>query len=91
MPVRTQFGYHLVKVTDKRPSRGKIKVAHIMVRTKKDATEEELKRAEEKINEIYEKAINGEDFAELAKKNIPTTKGRLLEAENFRHLVPAEW
>ena len=52
MPVRTQFGYHLVKVTDKRPSRGKIKVAHIMVRTKKDATEEELKRAEEKINEI---------------------------------------
>ncbi len=68
MPVRTQFGYHLVKVTDKRPSRGKIKVAHIMVRTKKDATEEELKRAEEKIKELYEKAKNGEDFAELAKK-----------------------
>ena len=75
MPVRTQFGYHLVKVTDKRPSRGKIKVAHIMVRTKKDATEEELKRAEEKINEIYEKAINGEDFAELAKKKYSDDKG----------------
>ena len=30
MPVRTPYGYHIIKVTDKRPSKGRIKVAHIM-------------------------------------------------------------
>ena len=29
-PVRTPYGYHIIKVTDKRPSKGRIKVAHIM-------------------------------------------------------------
>jgi len=28
--VRTRFGYHLIKVEDERPTRGEIKVAHIM-------------------------------------------------------------
>ncbi len=27
MPVRTPYGYHIIKVTDKRPSKGRIKVA----------------------------------------------------------------
>ena len=30
-PFRTQFGYHVVKVLDKRPSKGKVQVAHIMI------------------------------------------------------------
>ena len=30
-PFRTQFGYHVVKVLNKRPSKGKVKVAHIMI------------------------------------------------------------
>ena len=29
-PVRTPYGYHIIKVTDKRPSRGKVLVSHIM-------------------------------------------------------------
>jgi peptidyl-prolyl cis-trans isomerase SurA len=66
--VRTRFGYHIVKVEDKRPARGNIKVAHIMVRIKKDATDEERENAEKKINEIYDKLQQGEDFAELAKQ-----------------------
>ena len=31
-PVRTKFGYHVIKVHAKRPSVGEVKVAHIMVR-----------------------------------------------------------
>lgn len=31
MPVRTQFGYHLIKVTDKRKARGEVKIADIMI------------------------------------------------------------
>ena len=30
MPVRTRFGYHIIKLIDKRPAVGEIKVAHIV-------------------------------------------------------------
>lgn len=65
MPFRTRFGYHIVKPTEMRKSRGRVKVAHIMVLTKKNATEQDLANAEQKINEIYEKLQAGEDFATL--------------------------
>lgn len=47
-PFRTRYGYHIVKVTDKRPSRGTIRVAHIMVSTGKEATTEAKANAEKK-------------------------------------------
>src|ERR1043165_1285955 len=34
-PFRTHFGYHIVKVIDKRPSRGEVKVAHILINVSK--------------------------------------------------------
>lgn len=64
-PFRTRYGYHIVKVTDKRPSRGTIKVAHIMVSTGKDATNEAKMNAEKKINEIYDKLNAGEKWETL--------------------------
>lgn len=66
-PFKTRFGYHIVKVTDKRPARGTIKVAHIMVAVPKTGTEEDAKNAEKKINEIYAKLQAGEKFEDLAK------------------------
>lgn len=67
-PFRTKFGYHILKVTDKRPSRGTITTAHIMVATKKDAPAEEANNAEKKINEIYQKLVDGENFETLAQE-----------------------
>ena len=64
-PFRTRYGYHIVKVTDKRPSRGTIRVAHIMVTTGKDATAESRSNAEKKINEIYDKLVAGEKWESL--------------------------
>ena len=64
-PFRTRYGYHIVKVTDKRPSRGTIRVAHIMVSTGKDATNEAKGNAEKKINEIYDKLVAGEKWETL--------------------------
>ena len=64
-PFRTRYGYHIVKVTDKRPSRGTIRVAHIMVSTGKDATNEAKGNAEKKINEIYDKLDAGEKWESL--------------------------
>ncbi|MGC6433315.1 MAG: peptidylprolyl isomerase [Crocinitomicaceae bacterium] len=67
MPVRSKFGYHLVYVTDKRSARGTIKVAHIMVNCPSHLDNETLSSCKKKINEIYEKAIKGDDFESLAK------------------------
>lgn len=68
MPIRTKYGYHIVKVHDKRPSLGSVQVAHIMVATPQTMTLEQRKEAQERASEIYEGVKNGEDFAELAQK-----------------------
>jgi len=67
-PVRTRFGYHLVKVTDKREARGQVKVAHIMIRSEDSDPEEVKESLKQRAEEIYEKLKAGEDFAELARK-----------------------
>ena len=51
MPVRTRFGYHIIKVLDVRTAQGEVHTAHIMVRTPKDAPDSTLKAAEAKIKE----------------------------------------
>jgi len=68
MPVRTPSGYHIIKVTDKRPSKGRIKVAHIMKVAPPGIGEKEAKQAEDEINNIYKKLQEGTSFGELAKK-----------------------
>lgn len=68
MPVRTRFGYHIIKVHDRRPAKGQIKVAHIMVRVNPNASPQEMESARQKIVDIHNRLLNGESFAELAKK-----------------------
>jgi len=64
-PFRTQFGYHVVLVKNKRKSRGTITAAHIMVSlNQKDS----LLNPEERINDIYKKLNQGESFEALAKQ-----------------------
>jgi peptidyl-prolyl cis-trans isomerase SurA len=65
-PVRTPYGYHIIKVTDKRPSKGKIKVAHIMKSAPPGTSESEAKLAEQEINSIYKKLQDSASFKELA-------------------------
>jgi len=67
MPVRTPYGYHIIKVSDKRPSLGKIKVAHIMKSVPPGATEEAWNKAAEEINGILKKLKEGSSFSDLAK------------------------
>ncbi|MCF7561660.1 peptidylprolyl isomerase [Sabulilitoribacter multivorans] len=65
-PFRTQFGYHIVNVIDKRKSRGERTVAHIMVVEKPNDSLAE--KSEVRIQEIYKKLNQGEDFESLAKQ-----------------------
>ncbi|MDD5572084.1 MAG: peptidylprolyl isomerase [Bacteroidales bacterium] len=66
MPVRTKFGYHIIKVTDIKPNEGQVQVAHIMIRT--DFSDTSITKGKNKIFEIYNKIKAGESFEELAKK-----------------------
>ena len=66
--VRTRFGYHILKVYDKRISRGEITVAHIMAKLPKDGSEQDKINAKTKIDEIYTKLKAGQSFEDLAKQ-----------------------
>lgn len=68
MPVRTDFGYHIIKVTDRLPAMGRARVAHIMVAIPSDPDAEKQQSAREKIEEIHQKITEGENFEELAQR-----------------------
>ena len=68
--VRTRFGYHILKVFDKKPNPGEINAQHILIRTKKDNPNAEATDLVplSRINKIYQQLEDGKDFAELAKQ-----------------------
>jgi len=66
MPFRTQFGYHILKVNDKRTARGEVKLAHIMIRTQYDAAPEQIQDAQNKVDSIYDQIKKGGNFGTLA-------------------------
>ena len=63
-PIRTDAGYHLLIVHGRRPARGEMEAAHILIRNVKGQPD----AAEKKINEIYKQLQEGASFEELAKK-----------------------
>ena len=68
MPIRSSFGYHLIKVHEKREVSGSIKVAHIMKRLPSNASEETVSRLKHEIDSIAELIETGTSFADLARK-----------------------
>lgn len=77
-PFRTRFGYHILQVKDRRPARGTMEAAHLMIAARSDASAEEIANAETKINEIYELLEAGESFEELVGKysDDPSSNGK---------------
>lgn len=76
--VRTRYGYHVLEVTGRREARGEIRTAHIMIRTKEGASDEELTQAENRIGQVYDLLQNGLPWDELANKmsEDATTSGK---------------
>jgi peptidyl-prolyl cis-trans isomerase SurA len=70
MPIRTRFGYHIIKVVDKREARGTIRVAHILVLSKDEDDAASKTNAKAKIDEIYGKLNAADsDFSALARQH----------------------
>jgi peptidyl-prolyl cis-trans isomerase SurA len=65
MPIRSKFGYHIVKVIDRRPARGEVEVSHIMLRTGEGYDNEKAKNT---IFDIYEQLQKGVPWNELCKE-----------------------
>ncbi|MEA5110707.1 Chaperone SurA [bioreactor metagenome] len=92
MPVRSDFGYHLIKVTDRKPALGRVQVAHIMMRLPADASAEDSARIAAKAMEVYTRILNGEDFARMAEQNSDdkstASKGGVLPWFGANKMIP---
>lgn len=65
-PVRSSFGYHIIKVTDRLPAMGRAHVAHIMTIFPPGTDANQQENLEQHSQEIYERILAGDDFGELA-------------------------
>lgn len=67
--VKSKFGYHIIKVTAERPSAGMVTVAHILVKTPKEAKPADIAKSKAKIDSIYSILTSGKgNFDELAEQ-----------------------
>jgi peptidyl-prolyl cis-trans isomerase SurA len=69
LPVRSSFGYHIIKILDRGPARGSIKVRHIMARFKTMSPDSsDTAQALQRITILRDSLKKGADFATLAMK-----------------------
>ncbi len=70
-PTRTRFGYHIIKVLDRRPASGEVEVSHILLSGTDDKTKN-------KALEVYDQLKGGRSWDELCKEysTDPNTKDR---------------
>jgi peptidyl-prolyl cis-trans isomerase SurA len=78
-PFRSAEGYHILKVEDRRPYFSKMLVAYINVPFELDSVKRTTDEVMAIINEVYDKAISGEDFTQLVYKySVDTVDGGVL-------------
>ena len=65
-PFKTRFGYHIVKVIDKRDNKGEVTIAHIMILKPTTKDSQLDAKAKQTIDDIYQKIQQGERFENLA-------------------------
>lgn len=89
-PIRSQFGYHLIKVTGRRPARYQVEVAHIFMPAK---DEESAAEALPTMQEVHQKLLDGEHFGYMARKYskdiTSTSKGGTLKPFGLNEMLPA--
>ena len=64
--IRSSFGYHILKVVDKKEKAPQREVSHIMIFDKSNDTR--TFNPEERINEVYQLLQQGQEFSDLAKQ-----------------------
>jgi peptidyl-prolyl cis-trans isomerase SurA len=91
-PFRSQFGFHILKVLDKRKSSGQVQVAQIMIATPKSKGEQGLADAKKKMEEAQAALKSGKPFEDVAKEysedKFSKDKGGLMEPFGVGKLMP---
>ena len=67
-PFRTQFGYHIIKVLDKRADRGEVQVAQIEILVSKSKGQEGIDEGRKRADSVEAMLKNGVPFEDLVKK-----------------------
>lgn len=92
MPVRTQFGYHLIKLTDKKSAMGQAQVAHIYFMIPPSATAADSARVEKKANKVYQEILDGKAYndavAEYSEDKGSAKTGGILPWFGVNRMVP---
>ncbi len=91
-PVRTDYGYHLIKVTDKLPAMGKVQIAHIMMVFPKKASVDDSLKVADSANMAYKLLQSGTEFATVVKQftddKSTADKGGLLPWFGVNRMLP---
>ncbi len=91
-PIRTDFGYHIIKVTEKNPSMGKVQLAHIILSYPSKGSSADSARVADSARLAYKQLKDGITFADVAKKfsdDVSTaSKGGILPWFGINRLLP---
>jgi len=96
-PFRTQFGYHVIKVYDKRPNRGRVNLAHLMLKLSPEAKDDEVLRVKQKADSILSEIKAGKaTFEEMVATysedyNTQSRKGELGWVQSTDRALPEEF
>jgi peptidyl-prolyl cis-trans isomerase SurA len=67
-PFRTEYGYHIIRVNGRRPSRGDVLASHIMTYVPRNPTDVEIAAAEQKIQKAYSELQQGVPWNNVVRK-----------------------
>lgn len=92
MPIRSDFGYHLIKTEEKTPASGMIEAAHLYIAVNPDASPQEVAEKAEKADFIYKKIKDGMRFEEAVSEYSDdkgsATRGGTLTKFTVNRIVP---
>ena len=92
LPIRTQFGYHLIKLDDKKNAMGQAQVAHIYFMIPPNATAADSARVEKKANKVYQEILDGKPYidavSEYSEDKGSAKTGGLLPWFGVNRMVP---
>ncbi len=91
-PVKTDYGYHLIKVTDVKKAMGRARAAHLFVAWPTTTNPEDSANAKKKIFEAYARLQQGADFDSLVNQysddKATSAKGGVLPWFGVNRMVP---
>lgn len=91
-PVRSDFGYHIIKITNRIPAQGSMEVAHLFIQMPENAAQQDSTYVAQKADSLYQRIMDGEDFDKLVTEYSDdkgsAARGGMLPKFNVNRMVP---